>query len=110
MLLNASKDIGLAVNTGKTKYIKVGNHQGKIMVGSKSYEKVKSFKYFDSLLTNKNSIHEEIKCSLKKEIHIVIQSKHFHDSKNLKIKVYKTIILPVALYGYETWDLTIWLS
>ncbi|KDR15887.1 hypothetical protein L798_09813, partial [Zootermopsis nevadensis] len=27
-------------------------------------------------------------------------------SKNLKIKVYKTIILPVVLYGCETWSLT----
>ena len=28
-------------------------------------------------------------------------------SKNLKIKIYKTIILPVVLYGYETWSLTL---
>ena len=28
-------------------------------------------------------------------------------SKNLKIKIYKTIILPVALYGCETWSLTL---
>jgi len=27
-------------------------------------------------------------------------------SKNLKIKVYRTMILPVVLYGYETWSLT----
>jgi hypothetical protein len=27
-------------------------------------------------------------------------------SKNVKIKIYRTIILPVALYGYETWLLT----
>ena len=27
-------------------------------------------------------------------------------SKNLKIKIYKTIILPVVLYGCETWSLT----
>jgi hypothetical protein len=26
-------------------------------------------------------------------------------SKNLKIKVYRTIILPVVLYGCETWSL-----
>jgi len=26
-------------------------------------------------------------------------------SKNLKIKVYRTIILPVFLYGCETWSL-----
>ena len=28
-------------------------------------------------------------------------------SKNLKIKIYKTIILPVVLYGYEIWSLTL---
>ena len=28
-------------------------------------------------------------------------------SKNLKIKVYRTIILPVVLYGRETWSLTL---
>jgi hypothetical protein len=28
-------------------------------------------------------------------------------SKNLKIKIYRTIILPVALYGCETWSLTL---
>ena len=28
-------------------------------------------------------------------------------SKNLKIKVYETIILPVVLYGCETWFLTL---
>jgi hypothetical protein len=28
-------------------------------------------------------------------------------SKNLKIRLYKTIILPVFLYGCETWTLTL---
>ena len=28
-------------------------------------------------------------------------------SKNLKIKIYRTIILPVVLYGCETWLLTL---
>jgi hypothetical protein len=27
--------------------------------------------------------------------------------KNIKIKVYRTIILPVVLYGHETWFLTL---
>jgi hypothetical protein len=27
--------------------------------------------------------------------------------KNLKVKAYRTIILPVVLYGYETWSLTL---
>ena len=50
MLLNACKDIGLAVNTGKTKYMEIGCHQGMITnehmrIGSNFYEKVKTFKY-----------------------------------------------------------------
>jgi hypothetical protein len=28
-------------------------------------------------------------------------------SKNIKIKIYKTVILPVVLYGCETWSLTL---
>jgi hypothetical protein len=28
-------------------------------------------------------------------------------SKNLKIKIYRTIILPVVVYGCETWSLTL---
>jgi hypothetical protein len=28
-------------------------------------------------------------------------------SKNLKIVIYRTIILPVVLYGFETWLLTL---
>jgi len=29
-------------------------------------------------------------------------------SKNLKIKIYRTITMPVVLYGCETWSLTLW--
>jgi hypothetical protein len=28
-------------------------------------------------------------------------------SRNIKVKIYKTIILPVVLYGRETWSLTL---
>jgi hypothetical protein len=28
-------------------------------------------------------------------------------SKNLKIKIYRTVILPVVLYGFGTWSLTL---
>ena len=49
MLLNACKDIGLAVNAGKTKYMEVECNQGTIAdehirIGSNSCEKVKTFK------------------------------------------------------------------
>ena len=61
MLLNACKNIGLAVNIGKTKYMEIGHHRGiianaHIKIGSNSYEKVETFKCLGSLLTNQNSI------------------------------------------------------
>ena len=44
VLLNACKDIGLAVNTGKIKYMEIGRHRGMVLnahikIGSNSYEK-----------------------------------------------------------------------
>ena len=61
VLLSASKDIGLAVNTEKTKYMEIGRHRGMIAnadikIRSYSYENVKTLKYLGSLLTNQNSI------------------------------------------------------
>ena len=29
-------------------------------------------------------------------------------SKNLKIKICRIVILPIVLYGCETWSLTLW--
>ena len=71
VLLNACEGIGLAVNTGKTKYMEIGRHGGMIGIEnikiyhSNYYEKVKTFKYLGSLVRNRNSIQEEIKCRLK---------------------------------------------
>jgi len=62
-------------------------------------------------LTNGNSIQEEIKNRLKSGYacyHSVQNILSFSLlSKNLKIKIYRTIILPVVLYGCETWSLTL---
>ena len=73
--------------------------------------RVKTFKYFGSLLINQNSIQEEIKCRLKAGnssyywVQTLFPSRLL--SKNLKIKIYKTIILPVVLYDSETWSITL---
>ena len=66
VVLNACKDIGLAVNTGETKYMEIGRHRGLMAnernrIDNNSYEKVQSFKYLSSLGTNQNFIQEEIK-------------------------------------------------
>jgi hypothetical protein len=61
-------------------------------------------------LTHQNSIQEEIKSRLNSEnayYHLVQNLLSFSlQSKNLKIKIYRTTILPV-LYGCETWSFTL---
>jgi hypothetical protein len=72
---------------------------------------VEEFKYLGTMLTNKNSIQEEIKSRLKLgnacyySVQNLLSSSLLH--KKLKIKVYRTIILPVVLYGCESWSLTL---
>jgi hypothetical protein len=76
-----------------------------------SIERVEEFKYLGILLTDQNSIQEEIKSRLKlgnacyHSVLNLLSSRLL--SKNLKIKIHKTIILPVVLYGCETWSLTL---
>ena len=78
---------------------------------SNSYEKLKTLQLLSSLLTNQNSTHKEIKFRLKagNSCYYSVQTLYFFRllSKNLRIKIYKTIILPVVLYGCETWSLTL---
>jgi len=71
---------------------------------------VKQRNYLGTTLKNQNSIHEEIKSRLKSgnvcshSVQNLLSSSLL--SKNLKIKIYRTIMLPV-LYGCETWSLTL---
>jgi hypothetical protein len=72
---------------------------------------VEEFKYFGKTLTNQNSIQEENKSSFKlgNASYYSVQNPLSSSLlfKNLKIKIYKTIILPVVLYGCESWSLTL---
>jgi len=76
-----------------------------------TFERVEEFKYLGTTLTNKNSIAEEIKSRLRSgnacyhSVQNLLSSRLL--SKNLKNKIYRTIILPVVLYGCEAWSLTL---
>ena len=66
-------------------------------------------KYLGTAFTNHSSIKEEIKSRLKSgnacchSVQNLLSSSLL--SKNLKIKIYRTLVLPVVLYGCETWML-----
>jgi hypothetical protein len=62
-------------------------------------------------VTNQKNIHEETASRLKSEIAFHPSVRNVWSSrllsKNVKIKIYKTIILVVVLCGCETWFLTL---
>jgi len=72
---------------------------------------VEEFRYLGTTLTNQNSLQEEIKSRLKSgnacyySVQSLLSSSLL--SKNLKVKIYRTIILPVVLYGCETCSRTL---
>ena len=72
---------------------------------------MEEFKYLGMMLLNQNSILVEIKSRLKlgNACYHLVQNLLSSSllSKNLKIKIHRTIILPVVLYGCETWSLTL---
>ena len=70
-------------------------------IDNSTFERVEEFKYLVTTLTNQNSTAEEIKSRMRSgnacyhSMHNLLSSRLL--SKNLKIKIYRTIILPVVL-------------
>jgi hypothetical protein len=82
-----------------------------IKLANRSFENVSRFKYLGTTVTYQNVINEEIKRRLNSG-NVCYQSDQnllFSRllSKNVKIRIYETIILPVVVHGCETWSLTL---
>jgi hypothetical protein len=110
----ASKEIGLEVNADKTKHMVMSRDQTagrsySMKPDNSSFERVKEFKYLGTILTDKNSIQEEINSRLKSGNACYCLVQNLLSSrlipKNLKINIYRTTNLYVVLYGCETWTL-----
>jgi hypothetical protein len=109
-LLDASKEVGLEVNPEKTKYMLMSRSQKtgqkySIKIANRSFEDVAEFKYLGTTLIGQNHMHKEIKSRLNSgnacyhSVQSVLSSRLL--SRNLKVKIYKTIILTVFCMGVK---------
>jgi hypothetical protein len=88
-------------NEGQNRDIKIEN---------KLFENELQFRYFGTTVTNQNFIQVKIKRldsgnACYHSVQNLLSSRLL--SKHVKIRIYKTILLPVVLYGCETWSLTL---
>jgi hypothetical protein len=89
-------------NAGKNHNIKTGN---------KSFKSMAKFKYSRKTETNQNCSHKEIRKRLNSGNAYYHSDQNFLSShllsQTVKITTHKTIIVPVALYGFDTWSLNL---
>ncbi|XP_048481716.1 uncharacterized protein LOC125489586 [Plutella xylostella] len=108
--------IGLRINCGKSEYLHMKRYKDKsvrrqdLHVGDVTYKGVSRFKYLGCTVTDTNTRDEEIdtriqsflRCSA--ALHKVLTSRLL--SRNTKLRIYKTVIRPILMYGCEAWTLT----
>jgi hypothetical protein len=115
-LTDACKEVGLGINSEKIKYILMSRHQNarkyyNIKISNRFFESMAKFIYLRPTVTDQRLINGEIKGGLHddkpcyRSIQNLFSSRLL--SKNVKIKIYKSIILPLVLYGSGTWSLTL---
>jgi len=88
-----------------------GGQNHHLLTDNEFFENVVKFKYLGTIVANQNYIHKEIKSILNSGNVLYHSAQNLLScrllSKDLKIKINKTIILPVVLYGCDTWSLTL---
>ena len=112
---NACKRWGMSISATKTKTLTVGeqqtNSQPPIMLQSQPLEEVESFSYLGSEISQSNKAEKEVAVRLEKagKVFQIWRRKVFQSrtlSTATKVQSYQTLVMPVLLYGAETWTVT----
>jgi hypothetical protein len=100
-LIDASKEVGLEINVENTKYVLLPHHQTAgqnrdVKIANRYSGNVSQFKCVGMTVTSQNMIQEEIKRKLNSDNVCYLLAQNLLSSrllsKNLKIRLYKTII------------------
>ena len=106
---NAGRKRGLKLNAAKTKWMATGGIEMNISVKGQVVEEVSDFKYLGSIKTNNGSCEKDIRSriAIAKEKTLKLSNiwKDRGIRMNIKLRIARTLIWPVLIYGAEAWTL-----
>lgn len=112
----AANNMGLHVNEQKTKFMAATKNQRvrdigqNITINDHNFEGVREFEYLGATITVDNNNSAEIRRRIMLANRCYFGLSKYLRNRNLsritKIRLYRTLIIPVLMYGSETWTLT----
>ena len=110
-LVDNTGRVGLKLNAQKCKGMRMNSRrEDKVMIGREEVEDVEEFVYLGSTVTKEGGGTEDIKKRLSKAQGAFFNLRNIWNTRsigrNTKIKLFKTLVRPVLLYGCEAWKLT----
>lgn len=113
MLEETAREIGLSVNTAKTKYMAMETgkrREENLQIDGKTFEKVDSFDYLGSTITSSHNMSKEIQKRIMSGNRGLFGLARIFRAKEVKrstkAKIYQTLLRPAVLYGCETWTMS----
>jgi len=110
-LNRADEEYGMKINVKKTKTMVISKAEGKrveIKIGQHKVEQVKQFKYLGAMVTEDGRCEQDIKCRIAMAKQAFVKRKKVlcsNMSMALRVRLAKTLVWPVMMYGSETWIL-----
>ena len=108
-----SKATGLKINSGKTKLFRLNTtNNEKVQVDDRDIDDVESFVCLGANVSSSGGMEDDIKAKLSKARAAYPYSKPEKVQKNSqfttknKIRIFKSNVISVLLYGCETWRMT----
>lgn len=114
ILIQETDIVGLKINEAKTKVMHITRNSiitaNQVQIESHTFDMVSTFKYLGVTLSDRNEEDIEIQIRINSANRSFYACQKLMSSKLLskcsKIRIYKTIIRPVLMYGCESWIMT----
>ena len=105
-----AKRVGLKINTQKTKTMRINAiNQEHIHIGEQDIDEVDQFTYLGATVCKEGGGMKDLKNRLSKARSSFVKLKKIWSSNSIsmktKLKLFKTLVVPVLLYGCETWKM-----